>query len=337
LSGIISGGGNPTLPRARKTEDCLEELHHLRGRLPSTEAAAELRVYLRHKSNLVAAKAAQLAREFEVSEVRSELVGAFDRFRQDPAKTDRGCSAKTEIVRALESLGATEGAVFLTGIRHVQMEGSFGPPIDTAAGLRAASAMGLVHMNHPDAMLEIVSLLVDREADARVGAVRALAWSGRPESVPLLRLKALQADPSVDVMGECFTALLAIAPVSSVDFVARYLDSSDAAITEASALALGESHLAPAVEALISKWGVHPADALRSALVAALALARSDSAFDFLFSRIETANEKIAVEIISALALYRHDDRIRKRVAAHIESRQSDALREAFITSFLRS
>jgi len=323
--------------RARKTEDCLEELHRLRGILPSPEAAGELRVYLGHKSNLVVAKAAKLAREFELYDLRAGLVGAFDRFMQDPAKTDRGCSAKTEIVRALESLGAPEGAVFLTGIRHVQMEGSFGPPIDTAAGLRAASAVGLVHMNHPDAILEIVSLLVDREADARVGAVRALAWSGRPESVPLLRLKALQVDSSVDVMGECFTALLAIAPGSSVDFVARYLDSSDAAIAEAAALALGESHLAAAVEALISKWGVHPADALRSALVAALALARSDSAFDFLFSRIEAANEKIAVEIISALALYRHDDRIRNRVDALVESRQSDALREAFTISFLRS
>jgi hypothetical protein len=325
------------LPRARKTEDSLEELHHLRGRLPSTEAAAELRVYLRHKSNLVAAKAAQLAREFEVSEVRSELVGAFGRFMQDPAKTDRGCSAKTEIVRALESFGATEGAVFLTGIRHIQMEGSFGPPIDTAAGLRAASAMGLVHMYHPDAMLETVSLLVDREADARVGAVRALAWSGWPESVPLLRLKVLQVDRSVDVMGECFTALLAIAPGSSVDFVARNLDSPDAAVAEAAALALGESHLAAAVEALVTKWGVHPTETLRSALVAALALARTDSAFDFLFSKIETTNEKIALEIVSALALYRHDDRIRNRIAALVEQRQSDALRKAFTASFPRS
>ena len=175
-----------------------------------------------------------------------------------------------------------------------------------------------------------MSLLVDREADARVGAVRALAWSGRPESVPLLRLKVLQEDPSVDVRGECFTALLAIAPGSSVDFVARNLDSPDAAVAEAAALALGESHLAAAVEALVTKWGVHPRETLRSALVAALALARSDSAFDFLFSRIETANEKIAVEIISALALYRHDDRIRNRIAALVEQRRSDALRDAF-------
>ena len=325
------------MPGARKTEDCLEHLHRMRGTLPSPDAAEELRAYLHHKSNLVVAKAAQLTREFELHDLRADLVRAFYRFMQDPAKTDRGCSAKTEIVRALESLGVPEGAVFLTGIRHVQMEGSFGPPIDTAPGLRAASAMGLVHMNHPDAILEIINLLVDREADARVGAVRALAWSGRPESVPLLRLKALEPETNVDVMGECFTALLAIAPGSSVDFVARNLDSPDAAIAEAAALALGESHLPAAVEALTDKWGVYAADTLRSALVAGLALARTDSAFEFLFSRVETANEKIGVAIISALAVYRHDDRIRTRLAALVESRRSKTLQEAFHAAFVRS
>lgn len=324
------------MPHTRKIEDCLEELHRLRGTLPAPEAAEQLRPYLGHKSNVVVAKAAQLAREFELYDLRSGLVEAFGRFMQEPAKTDRGCSAKTEIVRALESLGAPEGAVFLTGIRHVQMEGSFGPPVDTAAGLRAASAMGLVHMNHPDAILEIVTLLVDGEADARTGAVRALAWSGRPESVPLLRLKALQADPSVDVRGECFTALLAIAPGTSVDFVAAYLDSQDAAVAEAAALALGESHLPAAVEALIHKWGVHAPEQLRPTLVASLALSRTDRAFEFLLSRIETASEKSAVEMISALAMYRHDDRLRTRLAALVESCQSQVLKDAFQTSFVR-
>jgi len=325
------------LARARKTEDCLEELHRLREALPSADAAAELRAYLRHKSNLVVAKAAKLAREFELYDLRADLVEAFERFLHDPAKSDRGCSAKTEIVRALESLGAPEGVLFLAGIHHVQMEGSFGPPIDTAAELRAASAVGLVHMNHPDAMLEIVSLLVDPEADARVGAVRALGWSGRPESVPLLRLKALLADPSPDVMGECFTSLLAIAPGTSVEFVGQYLASKDAAIAEAAALALGESHQPAAVEALINGWGVHPPDMLRSALVAGLALARTDSAFEFLFSRIETAAEKVAAEIIAALAVYRHDDRIRTRLAAIVESRNSQTLQDAFRSAFVRS
>jgi hypothetical protein len=275
--------------------------------------------------------------EFELFDLRSELVAGFDRFLKDGARTDRGCSAKTAIVQALESLSVPEGAVFLAGIRYVQMEGSFGPPVDTAPGLRAASAMGLVHMNHPDAILEIVSLLVDREADARVGAVRALASSGRPESVPLLRLKAMQGEPSVDVMGECFRALMAIAPGTSVEFIAGYLNSSNAAVADAAALALGESHQPDAVESLIKRWGVRPPEMLWRALVTALTLARTDNAFEFLFSRIETATETVAAEVISALAAYRHDDRIRIRVATLVESRNEKAMREAFDNTFASS
>src|SRR6185436_2549232 len=109
----------------------------------------EVSHYLAHKSNAVVAKAAKLVADFELHDVQEQLVAAFNRFMKDPVASDRGCSAKTEIVRALESLGVPEAKVFLTGLRHVQMEGSFGPPVDTAAALRAACAMGLVHMNHP--------------------------------------------------------------------------------------------------------------------------------------------------------------------------------------------
>jgi len=318
----------------RKTEDALEELHRLRQSFPRPAAAEELRPYLRHRSNLVVAKAAKLASEFELAELQPYLVSAFERFMRDPAKNDRGCAAKMEIARALEALGAPEAAVFLAGIHHVQMEGSFGPPIDTAPGLRAASAMGLVHMNHPDAVFEIVTLLMDREADARIGAVRALAYSGRPESVPLLRLKVLQPDPSADVMGECFTALLALAPGTSVEFIAPYLDAFDDAVAEAAALALGESHEAAAIEALKGRWRPFVPEPLRRALLTGLALARAESAFEFLFSLIETSSEQIAAEVISTLAVYRHDDRIRSRIAAIADSRRSAVLRAAFDAGF---
>ncbi len=322
------------MAHARKTEDALEDLHRLRQSFPRPAAAAELRPYLRHKSNLVVAKAAKLAGVFEMPELQPELVSAFERFMRDPVKTDRGCAAKTEIARALEALGAAEAAVFLAGIHHVQMEGSFGPSVDTAPALRAACAMGLVHMNHPDAVLEIVTLLMDREADARIGAVRALAYSGRPESVPLLRLKVLQPDPSIDVLGECFTTLLALAPGTSVDFVTPYLDAPDAAVAEAAALALGESHDVAAIEALKGRWRSFVPEPLRGALLTGLVLARAESAFAFLFSLIETSSEQIAAEVIAALALYRHDDRVHSRVATLVTSRQSKVLQTAFDTGF---
>src|SRR5579863_7264697 len=286
----------------KKTEDCLDALSRLRENLASPGSQAELAGYLGHKSSAVVAKAAKLVAEFELHDLEPSLVSAFHRFMTNPAVSDKGCGAKMEIVRALEALGANEAEVFLAGIRHIQVEGSFGPPVDTAAGLRAASAMGLVHMNHPGAVLEIVNLLVDREDGARAGAVRALSYSGQPAAVPLLRFKVMAGDASADVIAESFLALLEIAPETSLPFVAGYLDSSNAGIVEAAAIALGQSRQSEAVAALKSKWpGAR--ENQRRALLTGLAVARDDSAFEFLFSLVESGIEKIAAEAIAALAM----------------------------------
>jgi HEAT repeat protein len=321
------------MAHARKTEDCLEALSQLRKDPSAPAARAEIGQYLAHKSNAVVAKAAKMVGDFELQDLRPHLIEAFHRFMKDPATTDRGCAAKTALVRALEAMAAPEEAIYLAGIRHIQMEGSYGPPIDTAAALRSASAMALVHMHHPDAVLHIVTLLVDREADARIGAVRALAWSERPEVVPLLRLKVLAGDESVDVIAECFTALLAVSPARSLEFVAGYLDSSAAAVAETAALALGQSRDAAALDVLKTRCAA-AGESLRRALFAGLALAREDGAFEFLFSLVETAPEKIAAQALSALAIYRHDDRIRSRVALLVAGRQGILLRQVLAAEF---
>jgi HEAT repeat protein len=322
------------MAHARKTEDCLEALSRLREDPTAPAARAEISLYLAHKSNAVVAKAAKMAGDFELQDLRPRLVEAFHRFMKDPAVTDRGCAAKTAVVRALEAMAAPEEAIYLAGIRHIQMEGSYGPPIDTAAALRSASAMALVHIHHPDAVLHIVTLLVDREADARIGAVRALAWSERLEVVPLLRLKVLVGDESVDVIAECFAALLAVSPARSLDFVAGYLDSSAAAVAETAALALGQSREPAALDALKTRCSAGAGESLRRALFAGLALAREDGAFEFLFSLVETAPEKIAAQALSALAIYRHDDRIRSRVASLVADRKGNLLRQVLAAEF---
>jgi HEAT repeat protein len=321
------------MAQPRRTEDCLDALSRLRENPAAPEAPPELGRYLAHKSNLAAAKAAKLVAEFEIEDLEPQLVAAFHRFMKSPALTDKGCAAKTEIVRALEASGAAEAEVFLAGIRHIQMEGSFGPPVDTAAGLRAASAMGLVHMNHPDAILETVSLLVDREDDARIGAVRALAAAGHPATVPLLRFKALAGDASADVIAESFLALLEVAPETSLGFVAGYLDSTDAGAAEAAAIALGESRQPEAIVVLKSKWP-GAGETLRRALLMGMAVARDDNAFEFLFSLIETAVEKIAAEAITALAVYRQDECIRGRVESLVGQRKGALLVRTLAAEF---
>jgi len=321
------------MAQSRKTEDSLDALSRLRENPAAPGATAELARYLGNKSNLVVAKAAKLVAEFELHDLELQLVSAFHRFMTNPVLTDKGCAAKTEIVRALEALGAAEAEVFLAGIRHIQMEGSFGPPVDTASGLRAASAMGLVHMNYPDAILEIVSLLVDRADEARVGAVRALAFSGQPATVPLLRFKVMAGDASADVIAESFVSLLEVAPETSLAFVAAYLDSADAAIAEAAAIALGQSRQPDAIAALKGKWP-GASENQRRALLIGMAVARDDSAFEFLFALVESAVEKIAAEAISALAMYRQDERIRVRVESLVVQRKGTLLRRTLGAEF---
>jgi HEAT repeat protein len=321
------------MAQSRKTEDCLDALSRLRENPAVPGILSELGGYLGNRSSVVVAKAAKLVAEFELHDLEPQLVNAFHRFMTNPAVTDKGCGAKTEIVRALEALGAAEAATFLTGIRHIQMEGSFGPPVDTAAGLRAASAVGLVHMNHPDAILEIVTLLVDREDDARIGAVRALSYSGQPATVPLLRLKVMAGDASTDVIAESFLALLEVAPETSLPFVAAYLDSSNAAIAETAAIALGESRQPEAIATLKNKWP-GGSETQRRALLTGLAVARDDSAFEFLFSLVESAIEKIAAEAITALAIHQQDERIRSRVESLVEQRKGTLLKRTMAAEF---
>ena len=134
-------------------------------------------------------------------------------------KLDRRCAAVTEIVSALYELDYTEPAPFLKGIKHVQLEASFGPPVDEAAKLRAVSAQGLLRTRHQDALSEVLPLLTDCEPAARAGTVRALAANGGEAGVLLLRLKVLSGDAEAAVLGECFAGLLAAAPEKSVGFV----------------------------------------------------------------------------------------------------------------------
>ncbi len=207
------------------TEDALAAIHAVRQAPERFDLKGDLAPFLRHKSNHVVAAAAATAERLEVSGLAPDLVEAFERLMRDPAKLDPGCKALIAIVQALVQMDDPAAKVYFAGIRHVQMEGSFGPPVDVASPLRGLSARGLARMGHPDALLECVTLLVDREVPARAGAIRAIADAGRPDGVLLLRLKALLGDKENEVTSECFGALLSLDPARSVEFVAGFLQS----------------------------------------------------------------------------------------------------------------
>jgi len=311
------------------TEEALAAIHTIRQAPEKYDLRRELAPFLRHKSNHVVAAAATTVEPLEVGALAPDLVEAFERLMRDPAKLDPGCKATTAIVQALVQLEDAAAKVFFAGIRHVQKEGSYGPPVDTAAPLRGLCARGLARMGHPDALLECVTLLADPEIAARTGAVRAIADSGRPDGVLLLRLKTLLGDKEIEVTGECFAALLSLDPAGSVEFVAKFLDSRIEGIGEQAALALGESRLAAAFDVLCGAWERGGLAEQRRTLLVAIAMLRIDEALEFLLERLRGESGHVAADALAGLAFYARDEAVLARVEEIIRQRDDGGALEA--------
>jgi HEAT repeat protein len=281
----------------------------------------------------VAAKAAQIIGEAELATSTHDLIAAFERFLINPVKSDPNCTAKTAIADTLYRLGADAGDVFLRGIRHVQMEPVWGGRNDTAGSLRGVCALGLVRINHRDALLEIGDLLADPEPRVRANAARALAYGENPQAMPLLRLRALVGDEP-EVLGECLAALVVIDPLSSLPFIERFLAKDDPPMQEAAALALGGSRLADAFPALRSWWERTMQVDLRKTALLAIAMLKHDMPIDFLLSIIRDGKAMDGRDAIAALAIYKHDAALVARVGEAAAEREdvdlSAAVKRAF-------
>jgi hypothetical protein len=318
------------------TEEALAAIHAIRQSPEKHDPKRDLAPFLRHKSNHVVAAAAATVERLEASALAPDLVEAFERLMGNPAKLDAGCKALIAIAQALVQMDDAAARVYFAGIRHVQMEGSFGPPVDVAAPLRGLCARGLARMGHPGALLECVTLLADREVPARAGAIRAIADAGRPEGVLLLRLKALVGDKEVEVTGECFGALLSLDPAGSVDFVARFLNSGADGIGEQAALAPGESRLPAAFNVLREAWERGGAAEQRRTLLVAIAMLRSETALQFLLDRLGAESGPVAADALAGLVFYSRDEAVLARVEGVIRQRGEPALDAVFAREFRR-
>jgi len=293
-------------------EEQLDRVAALRGEPPSPAGRAEAAKYLNSKMNLVVAKAARIAGEWLAAELTPQLVEAFDRFMLKPETSDKRCAAKIEILKALCKLEYPSPSIFRRSLRHVQMEPTWGGSVDTAAAVRALGAMGLAQTDYPEALEEIVPLLIDAERDARIGALRAIAASGLPGGALLLRLKALSGDEP-EVLGECFAALLRAAPSQSLEFVAKFLDHREEAVAEAAALALGDSRLESAFAVL--REAFERTRALpRRTLLLAIALLRRENAIDYLLDLVQNGEGQTSADAVAALAMYEKDPNLQERL-----------------------
>ncbi len=303
--------------------------------LDALRESSDVRPFLRHRSNLVVARAAARATHSE-PDCTQELVDAFRRLMANPVKQDPGCSAKTAIAKTLLQRDASAAEVYFTGVRHIQLEPVWEGYEDTARQLRGICVIGLVRMGHPEALLEAVRLLSDGAAEVRISAIRALSETGKPEAELVLRFKAREREPESDVTGECFAGLLRLGPrARAIPYVADFLNHRDPEIAEAAAMALGESRLNEVWPILKDAFSRPELQAIQSAVMLGTALLRIDEGTDFLLDRVTNDRDRVAAAAIEALALYRNDSTIRQRLETAVIKRNSAALTKAFRTHWL--
>ncbi len=310
----------------------LTRLHAMRNQPVTDDVVEILAESLSDASNLVVAEAAAIVAAQIVKTLTPNLVAAFERMMIDPEENDKQCRAKIAIVEALNALEYSESEVFLRALVHVQ-EPRFKEPTQDAAGvLRAHAALGLARIGHPGLVLLLTERLFDTDNAARTGIVRAFAGTGSLTAVPLLRYKALCGDQIPEVMGECFASLLALAPDDSVEFVGRFLRSRNEEVQSAAVLALAETRRVDAFSLLEKFWPRASAD-LRESVLIGMAMFRLPSAYDFLISLV-AQKDPSARSAVSALAIHRHNTKLKDRVAAAVESHGDDALKQWFDRKF---
>lgn len=289
------------MPGKKNLEQQMEALDALRQQDEKTRIQV-LRDRLSSRNNLLAARAADLVREFDLQQLTPQLLQAFDHFFQNPEKSDPQCWAKNAISRALAAFGYQEHEVFLRGMRHVQMEPVWGGRSDTAGTLRSICALALVQcrsLSECDLLALLIELIADKDKTVRVEVVRAIEQVGSPSASLLLRLRAVLQSDEPEVLGACYGGVLRIEGVKAIPWVAQFLSSTDDNAAEA-ALAIAGTHSPEAFQPLQGSFSKARDNWWCSILLSALALTRQNAAIEFLLDlvRTESLNAEAAIEAI---------------------------------------
>jgi HEAT repeat protein len=290
----------------------------------SPETPEGLKVFtaaFRSKSSRVVAKAAKLADNLRATGLCPPMADALDRLLSRADGSDKGCTAMLALTLALVSLDHDNGDLYLRGMKYVQKEASWGPPVDTAVEVRATCATGLANSFYASRLKPLIELLVDPEWGARAGAVRALAAIGSEPALLLLHYKARIGDDHPEVLSQCLEALLNTEGAAVLELVTTIATSGWEESQEAAILALGASRRSDAVAWLIErvKGTVHERG--RPCLLLALSSARTEAALEFLLGLVRTASSSLFAQVSEALSIHRRDVQLNELIEAAVRER----------------
>ncbi|MGE0786983.1 MAG: HEAT repeat domain-containing protein [Sandaracinaceae bacterium] len=322
-------------PRKRKRRDKLEAalsaLTEATSDRGSPTARDALLTALREADALVVARAASIVQDSLLDGFGDALVSALDRFLEGGGVgADPGCHAKLAIVEALDATDEVAPEAFGRASRHVQMEPAFGPPVDTAAALRARALLALGRSGEPDVPVFAGRALADREPVVRRAAMIAIATHRDRSAAGLAWLKVTSGDEDPLVTAEAMNALVALAPDLGVPALAELLEGADAERRELAAMALGESRRPEALPILLEALPDVVLGSERAPFYTALALHRSEPALRTLLDLVATPD---GTRVLGALGVRRYEPEVCERAEAAARAAGLDA---AFRAAFLR-
>jgi hypothetical protein len=130
-----------------------------------------------------------------------------------------------------------------------------------------------------------------------------------------------------EVLGQCFSALLAIERDAAIPFVAEFLEAGDDSAGEA-AFALAETRSSAALAALLDRHKSFADEWFSGVLLSAIALTRLQEGIDFLLGMIER-EEREAPRAIEALSRIAVGEELRGRLVSAVHSNGSPRLLKA--------
>jgi hypothetical protein len=275
------------MPAKRKFDAELASLEALRD-VPPEAAEPELAKALTLRNNFLVAKAAAVTLHHRLTRLTPALAAAFPRFLENSAKSDPQCWAKNALAKALAAFEYQEPEVFLSGMRHIQLEAVWGGSADTAGTLRGTCALALVQcreLNSHRVLIHLTPLLADKEVSVQVNAARAVEQVGTDSAVLLLRLRAELATETPEMLGACCSGILGLEGPTAIAWVAQFLPGENDSAAEA-AMVIAQTHTLDAFE-LLHRTFENTRDAwFRTVVLSAIALTRQPQATDWLLELI---------------------------------------------------
>jgi hypothetical protein len=320
-------------------KEALQSISELRAEGSSEKGIATLRKAIQKQAGVVVAKAAEVASEWNVTELAQDLHDTFYRLSEDGLNGDPQCWGKTAVVKALYDLAWQDTKLFVDACKTLQLEPVYGGKGDSAVNVRTAAIQALAQLPAADTLTVVntlADLLADKSPKVRAEAARACVYCQPLLVSPLLRLKIRSGDVESRVLGVCFDTLLIISPDSeTVQLVLEYATpkpltqklsirnlSASHDVVQAEAIAsLASSGFAEAINAVTRLYRTLSDTQLKRVLLTALGGSSATEAFNFLCQIVKEAPVNEAKWGLEALRSKIYDEDSRKIIEKNLAER----------------